>query len=138
MQNMPKKMYVNPFVRQAVLPSWPQTPTDHWMVSPGSTCPTFVLSSEMMISPGYPSKKSCTNDWVTRSLEVASLGEDAPNSDKVQRMFNTHWVAWYPRSGEIGIDNGKPFMKLFIELCKNMGMKQKPITPNNPQGNSII
>jgi hypothetical protein len=36
------------------------------------------------------------------------------------------------------MDNGKPFMKLFKELCTNMKMKPKNTTSYNPQGNSIV
>ena len=56
----------------------------------------------------------------------------------VQKRFDSVWLSRYPRPQEIGIDNGTPFMALFKELCKNMGIEQAPITAHNPQANSII
>jgi len=77
-------------------------------------------------------------DPVTGWFEVAALGEEAPDSDIVQQTFDSVWLACYPRPQEIGIDNGKPFMRLFKDLCKNMGIHLKTITAHNPQGNSIV
>jgi transposase InsO family protein len=75
-------------------------------------------------------------DPVTGWFEVAALGEEAPDSDIVQQTFDSVWLARYPRPQEIGVDNGKPFMRLFKQLCKNMGIQLN--TAHNPQGNSVV
>ena len=48
------------------------------------------------------------------------------------------WLARYPRPKEIGFDNGGEFKAIFRELTENMGLKRKPTTDYNPQGNSIV
>ena len=76
-------------------------------------------------------------DLVTGWFEIAAL-EDSPNAYEVQRLFDSYWLARYPRPREIGFDNGSEFKAEFKELCKNMGLKRKPSAAWNPQSNAIL
>ena len=75
-------------------------------------------------------------DPATGWFEIAPIID--PTSDECQRAFDSCWLARYPRPAECGFDNGKEFKWLFAELCDNMGLKKKPTTDYNPQGNAII
>ena len=76
-------------------------------------------------------------DPVTGWFEVAAL-QDSPNANEIQRLFDSYWLARYPRPKEIGFDNGGEFKAEFTDLCKNMGLKRKTSLPWNPQSNSIL
>ena len=76
-------------------------------------------------------------DPVTGWFEVAAL-QDNPNANEIQRLFDSHWLARYPRPVEIGFDNGSEFKMEFQDLCKNMGLTKKTSLPWNPQSNSIL
>ena len=52
--------------------------------------------------------------------------------------FHEAWLCRYPRPARIGFDNGSEFKFLFKEMCANYGLKEKPTTSYNSQGNSII
>ena len=75
-------------------------------------------------------------DPVTSWFEITRIQK--PSSEECQRAFDATWIARYPRPREIGFDNGGEFKKLFAELTENMGMKRKPTTEYNPQGNSVL
>ena len=85
---------------------------------------TYELRAMTMIDP------------VTNWFEIAKIS--TPSSDEAQRVFDTYWIARYPRPQEVGFDNGGEFKALFRDLCNNMGMKRKPTTDYNPQSNAII
>jgi hypothetical protein len=76
-------------------------------------------------------------DPVTGWFEVGAL-KDEPNSYECQKLFDSLWLARYPRPVEVGHDGGNEFKWYFKELCKNMGIKPKKGTAHNPQSNSII
>ena len=76
-------------------------------------------------------------DPVTGWFEVAAL-QDNPNANEIQRLFDSYWLARYPRPVEIGFDNGSEFKMEFQDLCKNMGLTKKTSLPWNPQSNSIL
>ena len=78
-------------------------------------------------------------DPASNWFEVAALPVGvAPSSDICQSILDDVWLSCYPRPMEVGFDNGSEFKALFRELCGNMGMKPKPTTAYNPQGNSIL
>ena len=76
-------------------------------------------------------------DPVTGWFEVAAL-RDNPNAAEIQRLFDSTWLARYPRPREIRFENGPEFKAEFQVLCKNMGLKKKTSLPWNPQANSIL
>ena len=53
-------------------------------------------------------------------------------------IFDTTWLACYPRPREIGFDNGGEFKAEFRELTINMGLKAKESLAWNPQLNAIL
>ena len=75
-------------------------------------------------------------DPVTNWFEIARI--ESKSSAEAQRIFDSMWLACYPRSQEVGFDNGSEFKYLFKELCQNMGIKEKPSTDYNPQANAIL
>jgi hypothetical protein len=75
-------------------------------------------------------------DPATGWFEMAPIV--SPTSDEAQRIFDSYWLARYPRPRQCGFDNGSEFKWLFKELCENYGLEQKSTTSYNPQGNSII
>ena len=75
-------------------------------------------------------------DPVTNWFEIGQVL--TPSAVECQQVFDSLWLAWYPWQKEIGFDNGNEFKALFQELTKNMGLKPKPTTDYNSQGNSII
>ena len=85
---------------------------------------TFQLRAMTMIDPA--------TSW----FEIARIY--SKSSEEAQRIFDSTWLARYPRPKEIGFDNGGEFKQLFSELCQNMGIKEKPTTDYNPQANAIL
>ena len=75
-------------------------------------------------------------DPVTGWFEIARI--TSTSSDEAQRIFDSMWLARYPRPQEVGFDNGSEFKKTFLQLIANMGLKKKPTTSYNPQSNAII
>ena len=75
-------------------------------------------------------------DPATSWFEIARI--TSKSSNEAQRVFDTTWLARYPRPKEIGFDNGSEFKHLFKELCHNMGIKEKPTTEYNLQANSVL
>ena len=67
-------------------------------------------------------------DPVTGWFEIAAL-KDSPNAYEVQRLFDSYWLARYPRPREIGFDNGSEFKAEFKELCQNMGLQKCGLEP---------
>ena len=85
---------------------------------------TYTLRAMTMIDPA--------TSW----FEVARI--KTKTSKEAQRIFDSYWLARYPRPQEVGFDNGSEFKHLFQELCDNMGIKTKPTTDYNPQANAIL
>ena len=75
-------------------------------------------------------------DPATGWFEIAPVIH--PDSNTAQRILDSYWLARYPRPMECGFDNGSEFKSLFIDLCKNFGLKPKRTTDYNPQSNAII
>jgi hypothetical protein len=52
--------------------------------------------------------------------------------------FHNNWLCSYPRPIQATVDNGSEFKSVFKEMGDNLGIKCRPTTSYNPQGNSII
>jgi transposase InsO family protein len=52
--------------------------------------------------------------------------------------FHNNWLCRNPRPIQVNFDNGSEFESVFKEMCDNLGIKCRPTTLYNPQGNSII
>jgi transposase InsO family protein len=52
--------------------------------------------------------------------------------------FHNNWLCRYPRHIQVTFDNGSEFKSVFKEMCDNLGIKCRPTTSYNTQGNSII
>ena len=59
-------------------------------------------------------------------------------SARTSQLFNNNWLCCYPCPGQVIYDNGSEFKLNFKLLCKQYGLKHKPTTKKNPQGNSIL
>ena len=123
-----RKKYGHLPAKEAETELWSRVNVD--MIGPYSVktpSKTLQLRAMTMIDPA--------SNW----FEIAALPEGkAPSSDLCQRILDDMWLARYPRPMEVGFDNRSEFKALFRELCANMGMKPKPTTAYNPQGNSIL
>jgi hypothetical protein len=52
--------------------------------------------------------------------------------------FHNNWLCCYPRPIQVTFENGSEFKSVFREMCDNLGIKCRPFTSYNPQGNSVI
>jgi hypothetical protein len=59
-------------------------------------------------------------------------------SQIVMDAFHNNWLCHYPRPIQGNFDNGSEFKSVFKEMCDSLGIKCRPTTSYNPQGNSII
>jgi IS30 family transposase len=59
-------------------------------------------------------------------------------SQTVMDAFQNNWLCLYPRPIQVTFDNGSEFKSVFKEMCDDLGIKCRPTTSYNPQGNSII
>ena len=75
-------------------------------------------------------------DPATGWFEIAPLEEN--DSYSTQKVFDSYWLARYPRPKYCGCDNGSHFKRYFTELIDNYGLIRKPSTEYNPQSNGII
>ena len=75
-------------------------------------------------------------DPATGWFKIGSLKH--PNSDTTQRLFDSLWLCRYPRPREVGFDNGSEFKHLYGQMCRNFGLREKPMTDYNPQANAIL
>ena len=76
-------------------------------------------------------------DPVIGWFEQAQLYERLTAS-RCQQIFDTTWLACYPRPSKIGFDNGGEFNAEFRKLTMNMGLKGKESLPWNLQSNAIL
>ena len=75
-------------------------------------------------------------DPATGWFEIKEIA--APSSDCCQKALDTTWLSRHPRPQFIGFDGGSEFKSVFLEMCKNHGIKPKLSTPRNPQSNGIV
>ena len=120
-----KKKYGHLPPKQAETTPWKRVNVD--LIGPYSIktkTKKYSLSCMTMIDP------------VTSWFEIGRI--NTPSSEECQRVFDSMWLARYPRPQEIGFDNGSEFKSVFEELIQNMNIKKKPTTDYNPQGNSVL
>ena len=75
-------------------------------------------------------------DPATSWFEIVSIPDK--NAATVMDVFHNCWLTRYPRPIKVTFDNGSEFKAVFKEMCDNFGIKCRPTTSYNPQGNSII
>ena len=76
-------------------------------------------------------------DPVTNLLEVNRVS--STTSAEASRAFENNWIARYPRPAKCVHDNGPEFIGHdFQFLLANAGIRSRPTTSDNPQGNAII
>jgi hypothetical protein len=59
-------------------------------------------------------------------------------SERIAWLVNKTWLNRYPRCHYILYNNGSEFKLNFEYLCETYGIKRKPTTMKNPQGNAIL
>jgi hypothetical protein len=59
-------------------------------------------------------------------------------SQRVMDAFHNNWLCHYPRPIQVTFDNGSELKSVFKEMCDNLGIKCRPTSSCNPQGNSVI
>ena len=84
----------------------------------------YVLRALTMIDPA------------TRWFEVVRIRH--PTAKETMEALDNTWLCRYPRPTYIGFDNGSEFKNVFKTLCDDYGLRPKPSTAYNPQGNSMI
>jgi transposase InsO family protein len=60
------------------------------------------------------------------------------SSAQISNLVYKTWFCRYPRCRYIIHDNGSEFKLHFRSLCKTYGIKRKPTSVKNPQGNAIL
>ena len=122
-----RKKYGKLPAKKAEVTPWKRVNVDlvgPYNITPKNSTKTYEFRAMTMIDP------------VTCWFEMAPI--ITPNSETTQTVFDSYWLARYPRPKEVGFDNGKEFKWLFKELCANFGLKEKPTTDYNPQSNAIL
>jgi hypothetical protein len=59
-------------------------------------------------------------------------------SDCIAKLVNKTWLSRYPRCCHLIYNNRSEFKLYFEYLCKSYGIKCKPTTVKNPQGNGML
>ncbi len=59
-------------------------------------------------------------------------------SERIAKLVNKTWLCRCPRCRHLIYDNGSEFRLHFEYLCESYGIKRKPTTVKNPQGNGIL
>ena len=77
-------------------------------------------------------------DPATGWFEVAKLPNKEKSSAKISQLFNTTWLACYPRPRKVIFDNGSEFKKDFLPLLNDFAIKPTPTSVKNPQANAIL
>jgi hypothetical protein len=75
-------------------------------------------------------------DPVTSWPEICEITDK--RSQIVMDAFHNNWLCRYPRTIQVTFENGSEFKSVFKEMCDNLGIKCRPTTSYNPQGNSVI
>ena len=76
-------------------------------------------------------------DPATGWFEIKEI--PSKRADYVSNAVELTWLTRYPWPTSIILDRGKEFMAEFITMVRDdYGIKRKPITTRNPQGNSIL
>ena len=75
-------------------------------------------------------------DPATGWFEITEIPDKS--SARISQIFNSTWLARYPRPQKIIFDNGNEFKKDFLPLLKDFAIKPTPTTIKNPQANAIL
>ena len=78
-------------------------------------------------------------DPVTGLFKIVELPNlTNPSSAATSQAFNNTWLCRYPCPRNVIYNNGSEFKLHFKQLCKEFGLKRKPVTVKNPQANAIV
>ena len=77
-------------------------------------------------------------DPATGWFEIAELPNKEKSSARISQLFNTTWLARYPRPRKVIFDNGSEFKKDFLPLLHDFAIKPTPTSVKNPQANAIL
>ena len=75
-------------------------------------------------------------DPATGWFEITEIPEKS--SSRISHIFNSTWLARYPRPKKVIFDNGNEFKKDFLPLLHDFAIKPTPTTVKNPQANAIL
>ena len=75
-------------------------------------------------------------DPATGWIEISEIPEKS--SARISHIFNSTWLARYPRPKKVIFDNGNKFKKDFLPLLHDFAIKPTPTTIKNPQANAIL
>ena len=75
-------------------------------------------------------------DPATGWFEITEIPEKS--SARISHIFNSTWLARYPRPKKVIFDNGNEFKKDFLPLLHDFAIKPTPTTIKNPQVNAIL
>ena len=75
-------------------------------------------------------------DPATGWFEITEIPEKS--SARISHIFNSTWLARYPRPKKVIFDNGNEFKKDFLPLLHDFAIKPTPTTIKNPQANAIL
>ena len=77
-------------------------------------------------------------DPATGWFEITELPDKEKSSARISQLFNTTWLARYPRPRKVIFDNGTEFKKNFLPLLHDFAIKPTPTSVKNPQANAIL
>ena len=77
-------------------------------------------------------------DPATGWFEIIELPEKEKSSARISQLFNTTWLARYPRPRKVIFDNGTEFKKDFLPPLHDFAIKPTPTSVKNPQANAIL
>ena len=75
-------------------------------------------------------------DPATGWFEITEIPDKT--SARISQIFNSTWLARYPRPRKVIFDNGNEFKKDFLPLLRDFNIKPTPTTIKNPQANAIL
>ena len=75
-------------------------------------------------------------DPATGWFEITEIPEKS--SARISHIFNSTWLARYPRPRKVIFDNGNEFKKDFLPLLNDFAIKPTPTTIKNPRANAIL
>ena len=77
-------------------------------------------------------------DPATGWFEITELPNKEKSSARISQLFNTTWLARYPRLRKVILDNRSEFKKDFLPLLNDFAIKPTLTSVKNPQANAIL
>ena len=77
-------------------------------------------------------------DPATGWFEITELPNKEKSSARISQLFNTTWLARYPRPRKVIFDNGSEVKKDFLPLLHDFVIKSTPTSVNNSQANAML